>query len=68
VDPERHSIEERVMPSSHRGSSVRRFVVTLAVAASLGIGVPGIGRAQNAVTDWVNIVQPSINNASAPRA
>ncbi len=50
-------------------SSIRglRAVFMVAVVAGLGIGVPGVGRAQNAVTDWVNIVQLSINNAAAPR-
>jgi hypothetical protein len=31
------------------------------------MGMPGTSRAQNAVTDWVAIVGPSIHNASAPR-
>jgi hypothetical protein len=48
-------------------TAIRRVVAALAVAASLGIAVPRIGHAQNAVTDWASIVQPAINNASAPR-
>jgi hypothetical protein len=48
-------------------SRTASVVATLAIAASLAMGVPRIGQAQNAVTDWVGIVQPAIHNASAPR-
>jgi hypothetical protein len=56
----------RIQPDLGR-TSVRHVVATLAVAAGLVIGVPEIGQAQNAVTDWVGIVQPAIHSASAPR-
>ena len=53
--------------ASGERTSLRQAVGALAVATSLGVGVPGIGHAQNAVTDWASIVQPAIHNAGAPR-
>lgn len=53
--------------STLTGFTVRRFVGALGFASGLAVGLPGIGVAQNAVTDWAGIVAPSINNAAAPR-
>jgi hypothetical protein len=67
IRPGFHSTSTGLWRQSVEKASVRRLVATLAIAASLGMGVSRIAHAQNAVTDWANIVAPSINNASAPR-
>ena len=44
------------------------FVASVALMVGLGLGVPGLGRAQNAVTDWASIVGPAVNNPTTPRS
>jgi len=45
----------------------RSAFLTLSSLVILGSVLPAIGRAQNAVTDWVDIVTPAINGAAPPR-